>query len=780
MQHFLDRLLPLRSDRRLLAGYPFQFEDNLVPWQDPRAVCRVCCALHVDAVHLASEDPCPFALGAGLCPSCGMLYGATVPCVVCTEYREHFQVLASVVTWHARVYSKEEFAAVLKHLFSVSEAATALILDVTTARALPSGAVILFRAHARLQEGSVAGVNAVSRGADLPRYLAFARSAQTLDTNPNFGFLWDGFLQALAGRTLTPVNPRPCGLGPAPPAQPAAADGGAPPAELDVHAAGAINDFVNAWDEHHQIGSRDGRIQEPGAVARVEFPGGNAGNAVNPPLSAQGGPAQGPPQGPRSNQALPANPGPQFAGQYAYGQAQQFVPQANPGPQFVAYGHAQQFMGQQQNSMFVPQQHEQQFGYPQGSYYNQHVLQPHYALGQQFVPEQRSQQHFIPTQHLHNYPAGQPQQQHVPYQQSMASQQQLAGQLQQHFVPAQQFHNQQYPWGHQIFPLQLQPNPQFSAPNAPLHDFSFFPPNHSMNGSSAAQLGKSATVAGAHNVWLRKSTFSVSVKIQSYPRGAEGSDGKGRSRPFDIPYASNTLTDQYLFITDEPIQISQREHILICFVETCVAWARYILPLTGNDPRRLPIHIGQMAQVLANIRELAHTFGTSESVVLRVCHGISERNIMSCLNPGDTISLQDPLDVSTNYFQAALTKYMSDHRNRLNAAQHQGNRRALAIDGDPPARQEGAQQRHRPNNFRRADAGAAPIVHPPAHGAPFAAPAAAAVAANGHLGKCNKFWWGQPCFVHQAGQPCPYRHLCRTCRVVVLASEAAAHLQSHL
>jgi hypothetical protein len=328
--------------------------------------------------------------------------------------------------------------------------------------------------------------------------------------------------------------------------------------------------------------------------------------------------------------------------------------------------------------------------------------------------------------------------------------------------------------------MQMHSNPQFAVPNTPLHDFSFFPPTHSMNSSSAAQLGKSATIAGAHNIWLRKSMFSVSVKIQSYPRGADGSDGKGRSRPFDIPYASNSLAEQYLFITDEPIQISQREHILMCFTESCVAWARYILPLTGNDPRRLPTHAGPMTQVLANIHELAHTFGTSESIVLRVCHGISDRNIASCLNPGDTILLQDPLDVSTNYFQAALTKFMSENRSRVNPPQQHGNRRMLAVDGDPPAQQEGAQQRQRPNNFRRANVVVAPIPHPPAQGVPLAAQAGAAAALNGQVGKCNKFWWGQPCFVHQAGQPCPYRHVCKTCRAVVLASEAAAHLQSHI
>jgi hypothetical protein len=346
--------------------------------------------------------------------------------------------------------------------------------------------------------------------------------------------------------------------------------------------------------------------------------------------------------------------------------------------------------------------------------------------------------------------------------------------------------NPQYPAGqHQQHQQLMQPflqHPvQLDAPrNVPLHDFSFFPSNHSMNASAAAQLGKSATIAGAHNTWLRKNTFSQSIKIQSFPRGADSVDGKARSRPFDIPYASNSLLEQYVFISDEPIQISQREHILVCFVQTCIAWSFYILPLTGNDPRRLPVHVGQMSQVLANIRELASVFGTTEAVVLRVCHFISVRNITSCLNPGDTITLQDPLDVSTNYFQAALAKFMADNRGRVYAPQQQGYRRPLALDGDPPARQGAAPQRQRPNNFRGGVAVAAvvPVVHPPVPEAGVVAPIA--VVRNDLAGRCNKFWWGHPCFVHRMGQPCPYRHMCKTCGLVVTAAEAAAHLQSHL
>ena len=250
-------------------------------------------------------------------------------------------------------------------------------------------------------------------------------------------------------------------------------------------------------------------------------------------------------------------------------------------------------------------------------------------------------------------------------------------------------------------------------------------------------------------------------------------DGKPRSRPFDIPYATNVLSEQYVFISDEPIQISQREHILVCFVQTCIAWSHYILPLTGNDPRRLPVHVGQMSQVLANIREVASMFGTSEAVVLRVCHFISVRNITSCLNPGDTITLQDPLDVSTNFFQAALAKFIADNRARTNAPQQQqGYRRPLALDGDPPARQAAALQRQR-HNFRNAVA-VAPVAQP------VLPPVAVPATRNDQVGRCNKFWWGQPCFIHRAGQPCPYRHVCRTCGVVVTAAEAVAHLQSHL
>jgi hypothetical protein len=738
MQHFNHRFLtdmPLRSDPRLLLGISFQ--DNLVPWQDPRAVCRTCLALHVDPVFLASDAPCPFSWGAGLCPSCTTSYGSTLDCVSCTEYREHFQVLASVVCWYANAATKDAFASVLEHLFAVSRGAAVRILEFTTARALPSGSTILFRAHARLLVGFVPGVNAVARGVNLPRYLSFARSAQTLDPDPLLGFAWSDFLRALSGRTLTSVNPRPCLVGAAPfdgvngrrlePLIPAPLDG-----YLDVHAASAVNNFVNAWDDHHQNGIREGRIQEPGAIASVVFPA--AAPLVAPPVVPAAPFIQ------HASSPLQGNGYPQSPVHYgspsggAYVPNQRFVfgqdpPQQPPRLNFQPFGQhlAEQFIQPQQ-------------GFPQG-FHHQYAQQPQFMMGQQ-------------------YPLGQNQQYLI--------EQNASG---------QQFHNQHYPVNHvqQVPQYPFQPAPQLAAlHNVPLHDFSFFPPNHSMNTSAAAQLGKSATVAGAHNTWLRKNTLSLSVKIQSFPRGADSVDGKPRSRPFDIPYATNVLSEQYVFISDEPIQISQREHILVCFVQTCIAWSHYILPLTGNDPRKLPFHVGQMSQVLANIREVASMFGTSEAVVLRVCHFISVRNIASCLNPGDTITLQDPLDVSTNFFQAALAKFIADNRARTNAPQQQqqGYRRPLALDGDPPARQAAAPQRQR-HNFRNAVAVAAvvPVVQPIG-----AVPAAR----NDQVGRCNKFWWGQPCFVHRAGQPCHYRHVCKTCGVVVTAAEAVVHLQSHI
>jgi hypothetical protein len=728
MQHFHHQFqtdLPMRSDPRLLLG--ISFEDNLVPWDDPRAVCRICLALHVDPVFLASDAQCPFSSGAGLCPVCATPFGTSLPCVGCTEHREHFQVMASIVCWHASATSKDAFAVVLVHLFSVSQAAVGLILEATTARVLPTNSTILFRAHARLLVGNVPGVNAVSRGVNLPRYLSFARSAQTLDSDPLFGFAWSGFLQAVSSQTLTSVNPRPGLVGPH---HNVPAGGLVEPFHVPLdpfpHVCVGVNNFVNAWEEHHQNGIRDGRIQEPGAVASVVFPGASAASPAG--------------------QGVPfVSHVPSSRNMRANNQSMHFDQSR---PMFPSFGAA---------SNAEPQiSYEQALAELQLRYGLQFVQQPPVLLPQ---PQLGNSQIFYHNQFPQRLP-----EQNPPFLQ-----------------------NPQYPVGqHGQHQQQMQSFPQHPAQldaprNVPLHDFSFFPPNHSMNASAAAQLGKSATIAGAHNTWLRKNTFSQSIKIQSFPRGADSVDGKARSRPFDIPYASNSLLEQYVFISDEPIQISQREHILVCFVQTCIAWSFYILPLTGNDPRRLPVHVGQMSQVLANIRELASMFGTTEAVVLRVCHFISVRNITSCLNPGDTITLQDPLDVSTNYFQAALAKFIADNRGRVYAPQQQqGYRRPLALDGDPPARQGAAPQRQRPNNFRGGAAVAAvvPVAHPPVPGAGMVVPVA--VARNDLVGRCNKFWWGQPCFVHRMGRPCPYRHICKTCGLVVTAAEAAAHLQSHL
>ena len=123
-----------------------------------------------------------------------------------------------------------------------------------------------------------------------------------------------------------------------------------------------------------------------------------------------------------------------------------------------------------------------------------------------------------------------------------------------------------------------------------------------------------------------------------------------------------------------------------------------------------------------------------------------------------------------------MAKFIADNRARMYAPQQQqGYRRPLALDGDPPARQGAAPQRQR-HNFRNAVAVAAvvPVAQSPV-------PAGAVPAArNDQVGRCNKFWWGQPCFIHRAGQPCHYRHVCKTCGVVVTAAEAVAHLQSHI
>ncbi len=177
---------------------------------------------------------------------------------------------------------------VLEHLLEVCPEARALILVETTARSLSvGGPVVMFRGHARLQPGNQSGVNAVAREApELPRYLAFARSAATMDHDPRYGFLWTSFLRALADQTLPAVNPRPAlfdvaqpAFGPGRAAMPV---GSVLPTEnsllpllnLDT-AADVVNNFLAAWEHHHDLAIRDGRNSfalDEGRVARVEFP----------------------------------------------------------------------------------------------------------------------------------------------------------------------------------------------------------------------------------------------------------------------------------------------------------------------------------------------------------------------------------------------------------------------------------------------------------------------------------------------------------------------------
>jgi hypothetical protein len=300
-----------------------------------------------------------------------------------------------------------------------------------------------------------------------------------------------------------------------------------------------------------------------------------------------------------------------------------------------------------------------------------------------------------------------------------------------------------------------------------------------MNATSAAQLGKYASIAGATVTWTRRGGTSTSVKIQSYPRGnLDGSDSKGRSRHFDIPYGTDNISEQLLFILDDPVQLVQRENILECFRVDCRAWAQHILPLMGGDPRRMPIYSGSLRDVLANIHQLASGFGTQECMLLRVCHVISVQNIVSCLTPGDAHTLCDPLDVCSNYFQGSLSKMLSDlNRSRVHHAPQHNLRRQLPLDGEAPMHQDGGGQRHRQNNFRRpiAPANPSPAPNPAAPQAAGQTPPALPRVSN-----CQKFWRGEACFTHQVGQPCPYRHYCKTCRVVVPAVEAAAHLRSHI
>jgi hypothetical protein len=359
---------------------------------------------------------------------------------------------------------------------------------------------------------------------------------------------------------------------------------------------------------------------------------------------------------------------------------------------------------------------------------------------------------------------------------NLHSEQQAAHQAvpQVHHFPPQQPLLQPLPVGHALYAHQLAP--ANNVPNAHagvglnvfgLQDFSYFPPTYSMNTTSAAQLGKFCTIAGATITWTRRVGVSVPLKIQSYPRGnMDGVEGKTRSRVFDIPYATDVIQEQYAFISDAPIQLTQRENILDCFIGNCRSWAQYILPLVGGDPRRLPVFVGSLKDVIANIQQLAIGFGTPEYVVLCVCHLISVQNIVSCLTPGDMHTLQNPLDISSNYFQGSLSKMMMEYNNRSRLPppqqQQQGVRRPLPIDGDAPPQQGGGRQRPRGS------------AAPPPSGGPVNPTRFAPI------GCCRKFWLGEACFIPQNGQPCRYRHQCRTCQAVVTPAEASGHLRSHV
>jgi hypothetical protein len=491
-----------------------------------------------------------------------------------------------------------------------------------------------------------------------------------------------------------------------------------PLANFDA-AAAVVNNFVAAWEDHHGLAIRDGRVFQlaEGPVARVEGPA-----AAEPAPAAQ---PMVPPV-----QVAPVQP-PAFVPVVQQVGAPADLAQLVQMQQQIAQQLRQLQDLQQQQQFFIQQQQQQR-----SLYFGQQAPLQYVPVPQQ---SEHSQVQAV-SQHL---PLGQPlyQQQH----------------LQADNVPILVV-----PGGQNVFGLQ---------------DFSYFPPTYTMNTTSAAQLGKFSTIAGATNTWTRRAGTSVPFKVQSYPRGnADGSDGKTRSRVFDIPYATDVITEQYAFITDAPVQLIQRENILECFIANCRSWAQYILPLVGGDPRRLPNFVGSLKDVVANIHQLAVGFGTQECVVLRVCHLISVQNVTSCLTPGDSHTLLNPLDISSNYFQGALTKAIAEQsRNRAPPAQQQGVRRQLPVEGDTPARQDGRQRQR----------GNAPT--PPQGVQALAGNRVGdgGVAQNNSIPPapwncCRKFWYGEACFIHQAGQPCRYRHCCRTCQAVVTAAEAPAHLRSHI
>jgi hypothetical protein len=747
---FFTKNIPAYDDPKLgqrLQGVAWQEGDMpLVEWNNPRAVDRLGYYMQLNPQLLALHQPCLYLTGSGLCPLCRFPYGSKLICNICMEYRDHFQVVASEITFLSSGTLKNDFGVVLEHLLLVGTEARNLIMSETTARVLSAGGpVVMFRGHARLQPGNQPGVNAVARNTpELPRYLSFARSTATLDSDPHFGFLWYDFLRALSSGRLPLVNPRPAVFevepvfGPGPVAMPMGrvvpAENPVPLVNLDA-AAAVVNNFVAAWEDHHGLAIRDGRVfqLQEGPVARAEAP-----PAAQHALLVQDGAVPLPFANVGMAQA-PAAPQPAAVAQNG---AQPAVrPLAPP----IAVGH----LGLQAPSVEQLLQMQQQIA--------QQLQQLQELQRQQFLHHRNM---YLDQQVAHHGHVAVPQVQQMP--QNAVFQPVAMGQASYPHQPASDNVLNVHVPTQNVFGLQ---------------DFSYFPPTYTMNTTSAAQLGKFSTIAGATNTWTRRAGASFPLKVQSYPRGnADGSDGKTRSRVFDIPYASDVITEQYALITDAPVQLMQRENILECYIANCRAWSQYILPLVGGDPRRLPIFGGSLKDVLANIHQLAVGFGTQECVVMRVCHLISVQNVTSCLTPGDSHTLLNPLDISSNYFQGALTKMIAEQsRNRAPPVQQQGVRRQLAVDGDPPMRQDG-RQRQRGN----APVSAQVVLIPASN-----RPGDAGLAQNNPTTPvpwncCRKFWYGEACFIHQAGQPCRYRHCCRICQVVVTAAEAPAHLRSHI
>jgi hypothetical protein len=144
------RDLPARDDPKLseyVQGAIFHQGDMpLVSWNDPRAVDRL--SFHLRLRPQAFSQPCSFLSGRGLCPQCQLPYGSGRACQSCLEYRDHYQVLASVITFHSSAVLKDDFDVVLEHLLEVGPEARALITLETTARPLSmANLVIMFRGH---------------------------------------------------------------------------------------------------------------------------------------------------------------------------------------------------------------------------------------------------------------------------------------------------------------------------------------------------------------------------------------------------------------------------------------------------------------------------------------------------------------------------------------------------------------------------------------------------------------------------------------------------------